>query len=222
MNCKQARKLQSRLVDDMLPPESSVALDEHLRSCDSCRQEMGLLRTSLSALSGLPAAEPSPGGWERLRAEMEHRPRRSPVWKPAFAYGLAAAFVAFVGLAIFALRPAIQIPTKRPQIVQAPAPPSVAAPPTAEPRHAQVAKAIHHRPLQRRVMSKMAVMPRNAPPHLPILESVAAPTDVAEIEGDYSGYSGISANADRLIADGFSVLARAKTGDLESKEGNQL
>ena len=231
MNCKQARKLQSRLVDDMLPPESGAALDEHLRSCDSCRQEMQLLRTSLSVLSEVPAAEPSGGGWERLRAEMERATRPSPVWRPAFGYGLAAVFVALVGLAIFALRPAPQMPFKAPQAMQAPAPPSapvpvpepsVAARPAAEPSSPQVAKVTHHRLLHQRAMPKIAVVPGRALLQRPTLESEDAPTDVAEIEADYSGYSGVSANADRLIADGFSVLARAKTVGSESKEGNQL
>ena len=168
----------------------------------------------LSALSALPPMEPSPGGWASLRAALERPARRTPVWKPAFGLGLASLAVAAVVVAVLALRPAPEPPSTiaRPP-VRTPAAASVAKPPTSAPVICIAERP--HRP--QRATAKAPVRVLIAKKH-----PAAPPTDVANVEADYYDPAGLSAGADRLISDGFSVLAKATEEKGVSEEDKQL
>ena len=54
------RRFQERLsahLDGELPPEDAAALQAHLESCDSCREELAAIRLASAALAELPDVE---------------------------------------------------------------------------------------------------------------------------------------------------------------------
>ncbi len=72
MNCHQAEKLISRLVDGRLDAGTAARLEAHLRICPSCAQTLADYRQMQSLLSGLrmPEEEPLPYFEQRLRARL--------------------------------------------------------------------------------------------------------------------------------------------------------
>jgi hypothetical protein len=59
--CSRTRGLLSDYVDQSLAPDELVQLEEHLRTCPSCREELRSLRATVSLLRGLPEVTPSRG-----------------------------------------------------------------------------------------------------------------------------------------------------------------
>ncbi len=72
MNCRQAEKLVSRLVDGRLEAETAARLESHLKVCPSCARLQADYRQMQSLLSNLrlSEAEPLPYFEERLRAKL--------------------------------------------------------------------------------------------------------------------------------------------------------
>lgn len=103
MNCRQCRELLSPYLDGVLTAALSQALEDHVRWCQSCREELAALRQTVELLRAWSEEELElPAGFEgRLRSRLEAacRPwyRRLPHWIP-----LAAAAAIMVGVAITA------------------------------------------------------------------------------------------------------------------------
>ncbi|MBN2345427.1 MAG: zf-HC2 domain-containing protein [Candidatus Aminicenantes bacterium] len=106
MRCVKARKSVSRELDGRLAPAARAALQEHLRSCASCREwreEQSWLRHLLA--TPRPCA-PRPGFHDAVMARIASAPRRSrfsafpsPFLRPALLR--AAAILAFTVSALF-------------------------------------------------------------------------------------------------------------------------
>ena len=62
----EGRDLSSYL-DGGLTGRRAGELEEHLASCDMCREELGALRIAKSAVAGLPEADPGPDWLLRMR-----------------------------------------------------------------------------------------------------------------------------------------------------------
>jgi len=58
MQCKQAQELFSDYIAGQLDPALNVSLDNHARSCETCRSEIAGLRRVWSSLDALPSVEP--------------------------------------------------------------------------------------------------------------------------------------------------------------------
>jgi hypothetical protein len=95
-------------LDGCLPPDRARRLEEHLRSCDSCRRKLADLRALAAALREMPDA-PLPRSFaltpEQVRGVRPVRPhapvgRLYPVFRNAAAAALLLLF-AFVGADIF-------------------------------------------------------------------------------------------------------------------------
>ncbi|MDD8030415.1 MAG: zf-HC2 domain-containing protein [Acidobacteriota bacterium] len=81
MNCHQAEKLISRLVDGRLEAGSSDRLKEHLKVCPSCAQMLTDYQKMKDMMTGLKIkeAEPLPYFEQRLKARLKASSRAS-VW----------------------------------------------------------------------------------------------------------------------------------------------
>jgi hypothetical protein len=95
-------------LDGRLPPDRARRLEEHLRSCDSCRRKLADLRALAAALREMPDA-PVPRSFaltpEQVRGVRPVRPyapagRLYPVFRNAAAAALILLF-AFVGADVF-------------------------------------------------------------------------------------------------------------------------
>lgn len=117
MSCKQVTALLDTFVDGELPPDQTLAVEEHLSTCDACGERLafdGALRTSMR--SAVHAAAAPPLGFEdrltgALRAERERllegtklsarESRLGRRWVPT----LLLAAMALGALAFLTLRP---------------------------------------------------------------------------------------------------------------------
>ena len=60
MNCQEVKELASDYLDRRLTPSQVVLLEEHVKSCLSCRQELAQLRAIISMTASLGEIETSP------------------------------------------------------------------------------------------------------------------------------------------------------------------
>src|SRR5215467_6015199 len=113
MRCRQARRWMTAAVDNELAPRQQDALDRHLTTCATCRQELAATRTMLDVVARLPAEMALPPRLEEAtlrrmrdaaRAERSER-RPSPWWRtlslPALTVAAAAVLALAVGLRQF-------------------------------------------------------------------------------------------------------------------------
>lgn len=87
----------ARLVDD----PASTAEAEHLAACETCRNELELMREDVRTLSTLPDMTPAPDAWDALHVRLSQEgliraPRRA-AFPARTALQAAAAVVLFVG-----------------------------------------------------------------------------------------------------------------------------
>ncbi|MGI5838945.1 MAG: DUF4349 domain-containing protein [bacterium] len=83
MECKAAQELMSDYLDDELSEEERIRLDEHLRACSRCADELAELRTVVSLCRSLPAVEPPAVFREQLyrRLAAEIGPEKKSLWQ---------------------------------------------------------------------------------------------------------------------------------------------
>ncbi|WP_258359613.1 anti-sigma factor family protein [Moorella sulfitireducens] len=99
MNCNNCREMLSSYIDGVLTTTERLAVEKHLRWCDSCRQELDALRRTVDLLKNWSEEEMElPAGFsEGLRSKLEaaRRPwyRRLPQW-----LSLAAALMIVVAV----------------------------------------------------------------------------------------------------------------------------
>ncbi len=114
MQCKQAQELFSDHLADQLDSALNVSLENHARSCETCRAEIAGLRRVWASLEALPSVEPPSFFHENLMhrigieqakiAETAQRQRTGWDWRamflprsPVFA-GAALALLAAFGM----------------------------------------------------------------------------------------------------------------------------
>ena len=71
MDCRSFHKQHVAFVDDLLPGEDVVAMQQHLLECERCAAHDAKVRRALLVVRNLPAIEPSPDFYARLRARIE-------------------------------------------------------------------------------------------------------------------------------------------------------
>jgi hypothetical protein len=81
MECKSARSMLFRLMDDELPPEEQERLGEHLRICLPCAREKKILMIPRRIARSIPALEPSPFFYARLKARLERESQSITIWQ---------------------------------------------------------------------------------------------------------------------------------------------
>lgn len=91
-------------VDGTLPPSERGAVDEHLRACSRCREQVraaGLARAALRSIESPPGPDIAAGfGPERVAEVTSPRAPTSPRWTKVAAGLAAAAVVAAVALVV--------------------------------------------------------------------------------------------------------------------------
>jgi len=110
MTCKEAREYMM----DAAGANPVEGLDEHLRACASCAQELESMRRTMALLDEWQAPEPSPYFDSRLRARLREVAAEPGSWLgwlrgPAIAFALAVLMV--VGIALFHSAPTHEVAT---------------------------------------------------------------------------------------------------------------
>ncbi len=106
MDCKKIRDLLSEYIDSELNGRLSVEIDQHLSSCDGCRQiHEAILGSSVNILRGSEKAKAPEDLWERVKTGLEEKkPNRSfaPLFiqRPAFSLAIAAVVIVIAITAI--------------------------------------------------------------------------------------------------------------------------
>lgn len=102
MNCNSALSQLSAYVDGELAGKEMYAIRAHLQDCDSCAEEARFIASMKSALTELPAFEPSEDLEERLVEAVfaKSRKKHAPIFTRSLAYvsGFAFAAALFSGL----------------------------------------------------------------------------------------------------------------------------
>ena len=92
----------SSYLDRQLSPAESARLEEHLPSCEPCRQRLEELRAVVEGLRALPST-PAPRSFALRPEQVEAAPRRTPVGPAAWAQRAYAFSPAGVAVAAFLL-----------------------------------------------------------------------------------------------------------------------
>lgn len=103
MDCRRVLRRISLYSDRRLTPEEQSRVALHLETCVSCRQEFASFAAAMEAIGSLDRQPAAPGGWDRLRAEIEARGQVArPTWQAVFATpaGLAVSAAAMLALAV--------------------------------------------------------------------------------------------------------------------------
>lgn len=89
MNCLKVAEIYAYLEND-LPPETRADIDEHLKLCLKCRQEVEERRYLTEAASSLPALDLPDDLARRVMAKISSPAPSLPVWLSAFIVGLSS------------------------------------------------------------------------------------------------------------------------------------
>jgi anti-sigma factor RsiW len=71
MDCRGFRSKHVAFVDDFLPGEEVIAMQQHLLECEACAAHDAKIRRSLLLFRNLPSVEPSSDFYARLSARIE-------------------------------------------------------------------------------------------------------------------------------------------------------
>ncbi len=106
MMCFGYKRLLIPFSEGVLDEKTREKVAHHLESCGACRAELACVNTVAGALraTDLPAAEPSPDLWNRVRGQIEDaRATRRPSLVsrvPQTAYAFAAVLLVGIGGAV--------------------------------------------------------------------------------------------------------------------------
>ncbi len=81
MNCSEFRSWLFRRLDDELLGHERDLLDAHLLGCSSCAKEWRILTLPRRIGRSIPALEPSPFFYARLRARLEREKQSVTIWQ---------------------------------------------------------------------------------------------------------------------------------------------
>ncbi|MFQ5903072.1 MAG: DUF2275 domain-containing protein, partial [Candidatus Binatia bacterium] len=80
MNCQEVRELSSDYLDHRLVPSEASLLEDHLKVCSGCREEIETLRTTVSAIGSLDEIETSPDFLSQVHRKIERGGRVKRLW----------------------------------------------------------------------------------------------------------------------------------------------
>ena len=120
MSCSLMRSWLFRLMDDELSPEERAELDAHLQRCPSCTKEWKILTLPRRIGRTIPALEPPPLFYARLRARLEREAQSITIWQliPGLSRQIVPA-LATVTLVIVSLFAYFEFRGPRPDLYQA-------------------------------------------------------------------------------------------------------
>lgn len=84
MECGKARSLLFKLIDDELQEQKRKELLLHLDSCASCAREWKILTIPRRIGRTIPALEPSPFFYQKLRARLASESQSITIWQIIF------------------------------------------------------------------------------------------------------------------------------------------
>jgi hypothetical protein len=106
MDCVLARSGLFRLLDEELSPTERDRLLSHIDSCASCAREWKILSLPRRIGKSIPALEPSPFFYARLRVRLERESQSITIWQIILGMSRqivpALATVTFVIISLFA------------------------------------------------------------------------------------------------------------------------
>jgi hypothetical protein len=106
LECSTARSWLFRLLDDELCVRERNRLKAHLSHCSSCEREWKLLTLPRRIGRSIPALEPSPSFYARLKARLEKERQNITIWQVMLSMSCqivsAMATVAFLIISLFA------------------------------------------------------------------------------------------------------------------------
>lgn len=106
LKCSEARELLFHLMDDELSGGRRSLLHAHLSNCPSCTREWKLLTLPRRIGRSIPALEPSPFFYTKLRARLERERQAVTIWQILLGMSSqvvsAMATVALVIISLFA------------------------------------------------------------------------------------------------------------------------
>src|SRR5215467_612614 len=73
MNCQEARELCSDYLDHRLAPAQVSSLEEHLKACSVCNQEIEALRATISLIGSLDKISTSPDFLDQVQKKIKKR-----------------------------------------------------------------------------------------------------------------------------------------------------
>jgi anti-sigma factor RsiW len=117
MDCKDATEAIGALLDRTLTPGDQAALDDHMRTCASCRVLAADLRRMHESARSLPRVKPPETLWPRIASALDAEIRSSPRrWFGVSPWMLAAAatLLLAVGGTLLLLRPSTMFRPSRP------------------------------------------------------------------------------------------------------------
>ncbi|TMA07373.1 MAG: zf-HC2 domain-containing protein [Deltaproteobacteria bacterium] len=80
MDCREIRELFSDYLDGRLVPAQVASLEEHLRGCRDCKQEMESLRTTISLIGSLGGIEPSADFLNQVQRKIDKQGKPMGIW----------------------------------------------------------------------------------------------------------------------------------------------
>ena len=81
MKCHTVRELVFRRIDSELPEHESAEFDAHVAECESCAREYRLLSLPSRIARGIPAIEPSPYFYQKLKANLDGEAQNAAGWQ---------------------------------------------------------------------------------------------------------------------------------------------
>ena len=112
MKCNDIKTVIDEYLDDELPSNELKLVDDHINSCDTCRQLIEDARHVQHMLNDLPLEEPAPGFEQRLFAAVRRQyPQPSQHhFKAGFATAVAASLAIWFAVSVF-------VPTTNEQVL---------------------------------------------------------------------------------------------------------
>jgi predicted anti-sigma-YlaC factor YlaD len=76
--CREFAEIATDYLDAALPDATLELVEEHLAMCDWCRDYLGQIEATSSALARTAAASPPPATLDELVSAFRHRPKEGP------------------------------------------------------------------------------------------------------------------------------------------------
>jgi predicted anti-sigma-YlaC factor YlaD len=120
MDCTVVRTWLFRKIDDELLSAESKLLDSHLAQCSACTREFRILAIPRRIGQAIPALQPSPYFYRRLRARIENEAQSITIWQ--IILGLSRQLVpalAAITLALLSIFAYLQLRVPQTEVYQA-------------------------------------------------------------------------------------------------------
>jgi hypothetical protein len=111
MECSSVREKLSAYLEDAVPREERVLIEEHLKSCAECRSDLADLHKTINHIKGLGEVEPPAWMTQKIIAKVrdEARPKKGILWRLFYPLHIklpleAVAAILVVGIALYIYR----------------------------------------------------------------------------------------------------------------------